>query len=211
MKFDLCSLFEKCLSIKYTDIENDGSFASYRIDNTRYIYFQHSNGKADWKNNFDFPSKVYHDNDIPWRCHRGFLKVWKSLEPYIENLLDSTDIKKIVVVGYSHGAALCALCYEYIWYSYPNLRNYLYGFAFGSPRIFYGKRNYDILNARFDKFINVINADDIVTKLPPKIFGYSHTGKILYIGEDKNFFSIKAHRPESYRNSLRYFKCIIDI
>ncbi|MBE6649037.1 MAG: lipase family protein [Ruminococcaceae bacterium] len=211
MKVDLCDIFEKCLSAKYIHVENDGSYSSYTVDKTRYIFFQQSNGKTDWMNNFDFPSKAYKGMDIPWRCHRGFLKVWKSILPYVEKLLKTSSFESAVVVGYSHGAALSALCFEYVWYNYPDIRNNLYGFSFGSPRIFYGKRNYSFLKERFSKYINVINSDDIVTKVPPSILGYRHMGKLLYIGRDKKFFSINAHRAESYRESLKEIRCIIDV
>ena len=211
MRFDLCSLFERCLEAKYIHVENDGSYASYKIDEKRYIFFQHSNGIQDWKNNFDFPSKAYKGMDIPWRCHRGFLKVWKSIMPYIEKLILPKDFEAAVIIGYSHGGALSSLCYEYVWYNYPEIRNRLYGFSFGSPRIFYGTKNYAFLMKRFEKYVNVVNSEDIVTKLPPYIMGYRHMGKVLDIGRDKKIPSVKAHRPESHRNALREIKCTIDV
>jgi hypothetical protein len=211
MKFDLCSLFDKCINAKYIHVENDGSYASYKIDEIRYLLFQQSNGVNDWKNNFDFPSRPYKGMDIPWKCHRGFLKVWKSIMPYVEQLLENHDFESAVVVGYSHGGAISALCFEYVWYNFPEIRDKLYGFSFGCPRIFYGRRNYIFLKERFNKFVNVINSDDVVTKLPPAIFGYKHMGKKLYIGQEKRFFSVNAHRAESYKASLREIKCTVDI
>lgn len=211
MKFDLCDLFDKCLKAEYIHVENDGSYSTYMIDNTRYVFFQHSNGKQDWINNFDFPSKAYKDMDIPWRCHRGFLKVWKSISPYMDKIIALQDFRKCVVVGYSHGGALSSLCFEYIWYNLPKIRENLYGVSYGSPRIFYGKKNYDFLKERFSKYINVINSDDIVTKVPPRLLGYRHMGKILNIGRDKHFLSINSHRPESYKKSLLELRCVVDI
>ena len=63
--------------------------------------------------------KVVMNMKIKWRCHRGFLRVWKTIKPYIEQI-DFSKAKKIVVVGYSHGAAIATLCHEYIWFNYLN-------------------------------------------------------------------------------------------
>ncbi len=211
MKFDLCNLYEKCLSVDYKTVDEEGSYATYKIDGTRYIFFEKSNGAADWKNNFDFPAKPYDGMDVPWYCHRGFLRVWKGLVPYIEKILRSSMFDSAVIVGYSHGAALSALCFEYVWYNYSDVRDRLYGFAFGSPRVFYGKKNYDFLKTRFLQYVNVMNYGDIVTKVPPKIFGYRHIGKMLWIGNDKKLISVNAHRPESYKLALKGIKCVIDV
>jgi hypothetical protein len=192
-------------------VENDGSYSSYMVDKTRYIFFQHSNGLVDWKNNFDFPSKAYKDMDIPWRCHRGFLKVWKSIIPYIDKILLKNEFVSCVITGYSHGGALSALCFEYVWYNYPDIRDKIFGFSFGSPKIFYGKKNYDMLKDRFSKYINVVNSDDIVAKVPPSFLGYKHMGKVLYIGNGRKLFSVNSHKPENYMTALRDLRCIVDI
>ena len=86
----------------------------------------------DWKNNFDFPAKPYKDMEVNWSCHRGFLRVWKSIEPYLEEVINDMTISQIYIVGYSHGAAIASLCHEYVWYHRPDLRdNGLEGFGFG--------------------------------------------------------------------------------
>ena len=211
MKFDLCDIFERCNRAKYIHVENEGSYATYKNDETRYLLFQQSNGKTDWKNNFDFPSVPYKGMDIPWKCHRGFLKVWKSLLPYVERVLAESTFKNVVIVGYSHGAALSALCYEYVWYNFSEKRNEIYGFSFGGPKIFYGKRNLSFLENRFQNFINIINSNDVVTKLPPLIMGYHRLGKVIKIGKEKSLFSINAHRPENYKKSLYELNCIVDV
>ncbi len=211
MKFDLCEIFERCLKASYIHVENDGSYATYKINDTRYILFQHSNGKGDWKNNFDFPSKAYKGMDVPWKCHRGFLKVWKSVMPYVEAALEKSEYSSAVIVGYSHGAALSALCFEYVWYNYPEKRDALYGFSFGCPRIFFGNKNHTFLEERFAKFVNIINSGDIVTKIPPAFLGYKHLGKLIHIGNSRNVLSVNAHKPDSYMNSLKSIRCVLDV
>ncbi|MDD4773237.1 MAG: hypothetical protein PHZ09_06480, partial [Eubacteriales bacterium] len=84
----LLSLFLEILNHTYTKVENDGSFA-IDIEGTHLtIYFQQSDGLTDWEHNLDFPAVPYRDMPETWRCHRGFLKVWKSIEPYLIDIIN---------------------------------------------------------------------------------------------------------------------------
>lgn len=89
---DLKALFNKCLNANYKHVENGGDYALKREGDLLYILFECSNGKLDWKNNFDFPIKPYKDMGIKWYCHRGFLRVWKSIKPYLENVVDRKSV-----------------------------------------------------------------------------------------------------------------------
>ena len=194
----LYELFKECLEIPYTRVDNSGDYAIKRIGNTLYIYLEKSNGREDWKNNFDFPAKPYKDMDGKlWFAHSGFLKVWKSIEPHIAESVSDMDIEGVVTVGYSHGGGLAVLCHEYIWYNRPDIRDNIYGYGFGSPRVIWGvkKREHDI---RWENFTVIRNIDDVVTHAPPALFGYFHVGRIFEIGSKGKYSSIDAHRPESY-------------
>lgn len=181
--------FKRCTSIKYTHVENHGSYAVRWEDNKMYLYFQKSNGKVDWLNNFRFlaiPTKPYKDMDKGevWFCHRGFMKVWKSIEPYIKDDILDPGITEIEVVGYSHGAALAQLCYEYIKYNRPDV--VVSGYGFGAPRVFWGIAT-EAVKKRFEGFLVVRNGHDAVTHLPPAIFGYWHICEVLNVGEHWTF------------------------
>ncbi len=198
----LSTLFKRCINIKYTQVENTADYATERIGHTLYIYFQASDGKEDWKNNLDFPAKPYKRmQKTVWLAHRGFLKVWKSIEPYISKNIMNKSIKKTVIVGYSHGAAIAALCHEYVWFNRPDLRNTLEGYGFGCPRVFWGIRS-EGTNKRWENFQVVRNIDDIVTHLPPAVFGFRHVGKTLEVGERGKYSPIDAHRPENILTEL---------
>lgn len=190
--------FNKCLSVEYRTVENDASFATERNNDTLYIYFQPSRGETDWKNNFDFPAKPYRNMGDLWFCHRGFLKVWKSIEPYIAEQINDPDVNNIEIVGYSHGAAIATLCYEYVKYNRPDVN--VIGIGFGGPRVFWGfacKRVFD----RFKGFVMVRNCNDIVTHVPPVLFGFRHVGTVVKIGK-KSKGLIDDHRPENYSENL---------
>lgn len=173
----------RCLSAKYTTVENNADYAIERDGNTVYLLFEWSDGKTDWKNNFDFPATPYKDMGIKWKCHRGFLKVWKSVEPYIKSIVFDPTVDKFIVVGYSHGAPIAALAHEYIWFNRPDLRDAnLEGYGFGSPRCFFGFIPKE-LKQRWKNFYIIRNANDIVTHVPLVIMGFRHVGKLIKIGQ----------------------------
>lgn len=195
-------LFNKLLDVSYTHVENSGDYAFERHGNTLFIFLESSHGNEDWKNNLDFPVKFNRrTGDIPFRCHRGFLKVWESIKPYLEKEIMNTDVSKIVVSGFSHGAGVAVLCYEYVWYNRADLRDKIEGYGFGGPRVLWGKNARKIAH-RWDNFTLIRNIDDLITHLPPALFGYFHIGKLLEIGERGKYTRIDAHRPESYLKEL---------
>jgi len=199
---ELYGLFKRCVETEYTHTKNSGDFALERIGNTLYIYLQSSDGGEDWKNNFDFPAKPYKRmNKTVWFAHRGFLKVWKSIEPFISDAILDKGLDNIITVGFSHGAALAVLCHEYVWYNREDLRGKILGYGFGCPRVIWGMKSPSLLE-RWERFTVIRNIDDIVTHVPPTILGYYHVGTMLEIGARGKYTSINAHRPESYLTEL---------
>lgn len=202
----LSELFDRCLNIRYTHVANSADYATERKKETLYIYFECSDGITDWVNNFDFPAKPYKRmGRTVWFAHRGFLKVWKSIEGHVRKDLLDRSVKKIVIVGYSHGAAVAALCHEYVWFNRPDLRHILEGYGFGCPRVFWGIRS-EKTNGRWENFTVIRNINDIVTHLPPVLFGFSHVGKLLKIGTRKKYSCVDAHRPENIATELRIYE-----
>ena len=120
----LSELFKKCVYRSYNHVENSADYSLERDGSTLYIFFECSDDNEDWINNFNFPAKPYKRmGKTIWFAHRGFLKVWKTIEDYIKEYIQDESIDKIIIVGYSHGAALAVLCHEYVWYNRPDLRN----------------------------------------------------------------------------------------
>ena len=213
-KKKLLGLFNRCLNAKYIHTENSGDYAIEREGNTVYLLFQWSNGQEDWKNNFDFATKPYKDMGIPWKCHRGFLRVWKSIEPYIADTVMDMSVNHFVVCGYSHGAAIATLCHEYVWFNRPDLRpessgNYMNieGYGFGCPRVFFGHMQKE-LKQRWLTFFPIRNLNDIVTHVPPILFGFRHVSSITKIGKKgklnrhRKLDCVNAHYPDNYILSL---------
>ncbi len=193
----LYQLFYECVNTKYSAAGCCANYALRREINTLYIFFEKSVGSADWKNNLDFPAKAYGKLFV----HKGFLDVWEAIKPRIKDYINDTSIKKIVVTGYSHGAAIAVLCHEYVWSCRPDIREKIEGYGFGCPRVLWGIKNAEI-KKRWERFTVIRNIDDIVTHVPPFIFGYFHVGTLLEIGEKGKYSRIDAHREENILKEL---------
>jgi hypothetical protein len=194
----LSKRFKEVLNADYMHLVEETASFAYEIEEyyplkTLRIYFECSNGLTDWKNNFDFPAKPYRDMQDKWYAHRGFLRVWKAIEPHLKDLIMDKRITHIQIFGYSHGAAIALLCHEYCRFHRPDA--YVRGFGFGSPRVIWGFPSKRVRD-RFKGFTVIRNEGDIVTHLPPAVFGFRHC-KVVTIG-DGSYGVIDAHRPESY-------------
>ena len=203
MRNFLLELFDDCLSRTYRESENGASWDVSRRGDVLFLFFQHSHGLLDWLNNLDFISAPYREMSPEWRCHGGFLRVWKSVKPLVEPYILDPSISKIVIVGYSHGAALAVLCHEFAYYRRPELRQSIEGYGFGCPRVLYGCLPPEI-GERWDRFYVIRNSDDLVTHLPPRALGFCHVGNLVTVGKAGRYTAIDAHRPENYRRELSF-------
>ena len=196
----LAELYQKILNAKYIHIgEETASYCTEREGNTLYILFEWSNGKTDWLNNFDFPAEPYRSMKNKWYAHRGFLRVWKEIEPHLQADICDLSVNNIIIGGYSHGAAIALLCHEYCKFNRPDA--HIEGYGYGAPRVVWGFVR-KAVKKRFEGFTVIRNGNDIVTFVPPAIWGYRHIGNMIEIGQEADYNSIDAHRPESYTAEL---------
>lgn len=199
----LLTLFDRCLSAPYIHAGEGADYYTERVGSTLYIYLESSNGEEDWKNNLDFPTRAYcRGKECPFRAHRGFLRVWEALIPALAPLIADESVRKLVTVGFSHGAALAVLCHEYVWVHRPDLRTMQEGYGFGCPRVLWGRYPTE----RWERFTVIRNIDDLVTHLPPAILGFRHVGKMIEIGARGRYSRIDAHRPENIAAELRRYE-----
>ena len=230
---NLLQKFNACLRAKYTHVENDASYAIERDGSKLTLYFQKSNGRQDWWNNFYFPAKPYRDMKNLWFCHRGFLKVWKSIEPYIAADIADPSVTTIEIIGYSHGGAIGHLCFEYIKFNRPDIE--VTGYGFGSPRVMWGFAKKSV-KERFKGYTVIRNGNDLITHLPPIFFGFRHICEVIKVKDSEGryekvkaevklrkrwwgkiggfisaiflyvIFPIYDHFPSKYRNALKEFE-----
>ena len=193
-------LYKRILAANYIHIDEEtASYCTEKVDGTLFIYFEWSNGATDWKNNFDFPAKPYREMKNKWYAHRGFLKVWKVIEPHLQEQINDKSIREFIIAGYSHGAAIALLCYEYCKFNRPDAVTT--GYGYGAPRVVWGFLRKAVKN-RLAGFMVIRNGNDIVTRVPPVWLGYRHAGKVLHIGRGKGYNAIEAHYSENYIKEL---------
>lgn len=196
----LSEFFQDVLNAKYIHLEEETASYCYSKDGKILtIYFEWSNGKTDWKNNFDFPAKPYRDMADKWYAHRGFLKVWKVIEPHLEDVINDPDVTAINILGYSHGAAIALLCHEYCKFNRPDC--VIFGLGFGCPRVIWGFPNKTV-RKRFEGFFVIRNKRDIVTHVPPAILGYRHPCGIIKVSDGTKTNSVTDHYPQEYTKAL---------
>lgn len=202
-------LFRRCLKAKYISTAESGNYAIEAEGDTLYLLFQWSNGFWDWVNNFLFPARPYKRMKCFWFCHRGFLKVWKAMrdeiEVYVEEILSNNpNLKKIVCVGYSHGAAVSVFATEDMEYLYGEKYS-VSGYGFGCPRVLWGIVPGEVKH-RLRNFKAIRNIPDIVTHVPPMLFGFRHAGTLIKVGEKDKYSPIKAHYASAYIEELNAMK-----
>lgn len=229
----LSELFYECAYVdNWQVVGNDVNYKFVEEDDTLYIYWQGSSSVTDWIRNFLFKRTPYKDMNIPYKVHRGFLTAWKEAEDIIINKITETrtitvkdedkkrdklekvyKYKHIVVVGYSHGGALCCLSHEAVWYHRPDLRESgLESYAFESPRMYGGFFVKKALRERWRTLTVIRTNNDLVTHCPPCIFRYCHVGTILKLKGDTSLVDkkwtpkcIKSHYPQVvYDACLKY-------
>lgn len=200
----LRDLFQKVLDAPHTQLEEEA--ASYFVEregDTLRLLFEESNGRTDWRNNFRFlaiPKKPYKDMDVTWFAHRGFDRVWKVIEPKLVSLIMDPTVTRIDIAGYSHGAGVALLCFEYCRFHRPEIE--VTGVGFGAPRVLWGSVP-KAVKERVKGFVVVRKGLDIVTHLPPVFLGYRHAGTLCHVkrvGDAPR--PINDHRPEEYQEIL---------
>lgn len=185
--------------------DNNGVQCYLRLrGDTLYITFRGSNSAKDWKVNLTFfKTCIPYDGCNPKiRVHAGFLNAYKrpSIRDRILGAI-TPEVRYVRVAGHSYGAALAVLCALDLEYHYPH-RDFEV-FLFGCPRV--GNRAFrKSYNKRVFKTLRVENGNDIVTKVPPAIWGYRHVGVKVHIGVPRLFgmISFNQHRPQYYAASL---------
>lgn len=170
--------------------------------NNILIIFRGTDSAVNWSNNFLFCKKTipYGNSDSKIRVHNGFLKGYKSIRHKLYTRIPY-DTCRIKITGHSLGAALAVLCAVDLQYNFKNAD--IETFLFGCPRI--GNKDFvRSYNKRVFKTLRVTNGNDIVTKLPPAVFGYRHVGINIHTGKLSLPLcaSFDEHRPENYYKSL---------
>jgi hypothetical protein len=123
------------------------------------------------------------------RVHQGF-------KEYTDLVFDEiiTHVKKVrkknenvFVVGHSLGGAMAVLVAEGLSHAGIPIKELR---TFGQPRVGNAKFRRHLEGCDIGRYVRYVNNNDIVTSVPPSIFGFTHGGNLHYInyhGNIRNF------------------------
>lgn len=130
--------------------------------------------------------------------HDGFYEGWRPFKESIDGLLEVARDKEWFITGHSRGGALAAICARHIA---KNRGKSCSCVTYCAPA--QGGRVYrNEMNRLPIDLTNVVHGADIVPKMPPRIIGYRHAGK-LYEWRERWWhyilpsFKIRDHLPRS--------------
>lgn len=136
------------------------------------------------------------------RIHSGFYKSYtdaKIFDKIVKYITDKT--KRIEITGHSYGGALALICAADLAHRFTHIDYEVV--VFGTPRT--GNKAFaDFFNEYIPNTSRIENRGDIITKLPPPLFGYRHVGKTYKIGSSRIpfLYSFKKHSLCSYRQQI---------
>lgn len=196
----LCELFCAVCEERYFHLHP--SEVSYRIRRvgrrTVHILFEWSHGMEDWLGNLDFcPVRTVLSGER-LLVHRGFLRAYLAVRERLHCALSDGAIGRLIVGGYSHGAALCALTVADTHALCQARGIEVAGVGFGAPRVLWGFGKPTVLR----RFLAVRCGHDLVTHLPPRALGFSHGSTLLSLPAPHRMTPWDAHREASYRTAL---------
>lgn len=149
------------------------------------LAFRGTDEIADWLDNIN----VFSEKVLFGEFHRGFWSslddVWKPLfEEY--QALRQEKRRPLFLTGHSLGGAMAAVAAAKLIHED---RPFTSAYTFGQPRTM------TLATARIfnveakSKFFRFQNNNDIVTRIPARLMGYSHVGSYLYISEEKKLYN----------------------
>jgi hypothetical protein len=174
--------------------QDDGSFISVSgtnknsaqaalIEHENYfcLAFRGTDEISDWLDNLN----VFSEKVLFGEFHRGF---WNSLNDVWQPLFDrylqlrQTVRRPLFLTGHSLGGAMATVAAAKLIHSDLPFTS---AYTFGQPRSM-SLATSRVFNVEAKgKFFRFQNNNDIVTRVPARLMGYSHVGSYLYISEEQ--------------------------
>lgn len=153
-------------------------------DDFAYITFRGTSfdNWADWMTNLDCGF-----TDCPFgMVHAGF---WRDVVSVYQEILSEllqhiVHHRRIIVTGHSQGAGdAVAFAIKYLAEG-RDIERVIY---FGGPRTVNGQAAKHLDNFFKGVFHRVVNNNDLVTRVPPRVAGYRHFGNFHYFNENREY------------------------
>lgn len=160
------------------------------------IAFRGTDEREDWIDNggllaVDFPRgrSLAPVGRVHSGFYKAFLDIWEDKGPNdqftLKEVLKQEEYRKKAfwVTGHSLGGALASLCsFHFAYYDIPFYGTYTYGQPRSCDRQLMRMFNMEA-KGRYFRFQN---NNDIVSRIPQRLAGYSHVGTFIYIDTDDN-------------------------
>ncbi len=170
----------------YYDIGHaQGAFV--KKDDQVYLLIMGSNEWKDWFYNFWFFAKKVKPYNVTSniRVHIGFYKSYLYIRDLVHLYIKSNNVKSLIVMGQSHGAAVTVLASLDIKYNFEDID--IAAVLTGCPRAGNDEfaKSYE---KRIDHVYRFKYGCDLITKLPPKFFGFADVGPEMHVGPKDTFW-----------------------
>ncbi|MCQ2577544.1 MAG: lipase family protein [Treponema sp.] len=138
------------------------------VDKVIRLIFQETTSKTDWITNFNFPVKIYKNQQHFFLVHRGYGKAWKSCNDEIVSAFLKAVEKfpdyKTQITGWSYGGGIAPFAAEDI--NFRTGKKIDEVMTFGAPRPLFGFFTKKHFKESAKKFIQYTFFYDFVTWLP---------------------------------------------
>lgn len=182
--------------IQDTEYDTAGDDIDYKVivkDGRAVLLFQESTTKRDWINNFNFPRKLYKDQDRWLLIHRGYGNAWRSANDKImaEFIKTSEAVGGVpLIAGWSFGGAMALLAAEDFNYRTGSRPDVI---TFGAPKVAGDLWTQETIY-ECGNFAQYADRNDVVPLCPP--FPWFH--HIQKIKVDKRGCITCLFHPEIY-------------
>lgn len=161
--------------------KNSAQAALIEHQNYLCMAFRGTNELADWLDNLN----AFSAKHLFGEFHRGFWNsvedVWDPLLGRYEDLLKQRK-RPLFITGHSLGGAMATVSAARLVH---DDRPFTSVYTFGQPRVM-TRDTARVFNMECkSRFFRFHNNNDIVTRVPARIMGYTHAGTYLYIAEDE--------------------------
>jgi len=193
------SHFDYINSVPY--IHDDKTNVDYYLEvqaDTLICLFQPTQGKDDWKSDFDFFPKrfdIYPGSRI--NAHEGIAKQYLGMRSQFLDLAYKPEITKIYIAGYSLGGGLSQLACEDAAYHFPDKE--VVSISYEGPRVFCPNQAVKKLLKQRQTLIKTWW--DPVVHLPFKMMWFVDYGKKTWIGHWFKAWPLQ-HYPEQIEKNL---------
>jgi len=182
------------------------------LDDTFLITFDASVDAQDWLTDLFFFKKVMpykgHE-DSPVRMHGGYAAGWLTVRDGVHAAFRASKLTKIFVCGYSMGGGLApigALDMQYTFNLGPDQIKCLSG---DGPRVM-NKAGMKSYNKRVPNTIRSKIGNDIVTKVPPSLWGFRHVAKQYHVGAKEYWWKMSVKDHMSYNDFIASINALPD-